>query len=41
MKTCSQCNKSKPVADFNRAKARADGRQGICRDCSKRMWRER
>lgn len=35
MKRCGTCRKIRPLADFNRKAARADGRQEVCRDCNR------
>ena len=37
MKICSKCNQSKPHEAFSKSKARADGLQGICKDCMKAL----
>jgi hypothetical protein len=34
-KLCSTCRELKPLEDFNRKTAAADGRQSICRACSR------
>lgn len=33
MKTCTKCGETKPLDDFNRDRARADGRNPWCREC--------
>lgn len=38
-KRCSKCGEVKPLEDYNRRKASADGRQSKCRDCSNAYYR--
>ena len=33
MKTCNQCQKVKPVEEFNKNKSMKDGRLNTCREC--------
>lgn len=40
MKLCYKCNQTKPVADFNKRKASADGLQHYCRDCTKEKHKQ-
>ncbi|WP_314426014.1 hypothetical protein [uncultured Microbacterium sp.] len=44
LKRCGTCEASKPLADFNRKKSRADGLQETCRECnraaSRRYYRQ-
>lgn len=39
MKTCSKCGQQKPVADFNKDRARADGLYPSCKECSRATCR--
>lgn len=32
-KRCSKCRESKPVSEFNRNRAKPDGRANVCREC--------
>ncbi len=38
-KACGTCGESKPLADFNRKRSRADGLQETCRDCNREASR--
>lgn len=38
MKTCSRCNKSKGVSEFNRHLAAKDGLSSRCRECCSEHW---
>ena len=39
-KHCPGCKASKPIAEFAVSRARPDGRQGYCRSCMSKRWRE-
>jgi hypothetical protein len=39
-KRCSGCDRVLPLADFNRNRRKADGRQSYCRDCFS-QWHQR
>lgn len=41
MKECTLCNVSKPLEEFNRKKSSKDGRRARCRDCEKKLDKER
>lgn len=34
LKTCSKCREEKPLTDFNKHKAKADGLQPVCKHCA-------
>lgn len=36
MKTCSQCNETKPFSEFHKHSAKADGVQSACKSCRKK-----
>ena len=40
MKTCTTCNASKPLEDFNKRSNARDGRQAKCRECSKTWYND-
>ncbi|TAJ47562.1 MAG: hypothetical protein EPO52_11915 [Herbiconiux sp.] len=35
MKTCTQCNESKSLEEFNAKRAARDAHQNVCRDCNR------
>lgn len=35
VKRCAKCGLKKPIAEFNRHRASADGRQSYCRSCAR------
>jgi hypothetical protein len=39
MKRCCSCKRDKPLEEFHRRSASADGRQGRCRDCARAHYR--
>lgn len=39
-KRCGQCGESKSLSAFYRSRGSKDGRQGNCKDCSKRIARD-
>ncbi|MEV8220496.1 hypothetical protein AB0O65_12135 [Microbacterium sp. NPDC077391] len=39
-KRCGTCQESKPLTDFNRKSARADGLQEVCRECNRASSRK-
>lgn len=41
MKTCNECGESKPLGEFYRHKHTSDGRQTTCKECHKKLQRER
>jgi len=36
-KKCQKCGKEKSLSDFHRNKTKADGHNGICKDCQKKV----
>jgi hypothetical protein len=41
VKTCTVCNKTKPLTAFPPHSGRTDGRQSYCRDCQRETTRRR
>lgn len=39
LKRCGTCRQPKPLTEFNRKSARADGLQEVCRDCNRKSSR--
>lgn len=43
-KVCSKCNQEKPKTEFNKLTAALDGKNGVCRVCTKESyqhWRQK
>jgi len=38
-KHCSNCNKTKPISEFNKNKYKSDGLQGWCRKCQRSHYK--
>jgi hypothetical protein len=39
MKTCTVCKKDKPLDQFNKNRARKDGLQTLCKDCTRERFK--
>lgn len=40
MKQCNRCRESKPLSEFHGRRDRADGKQNLCKECSREYLRQ-